>query len=198
ALAWFTPLKDKTRKSLEKYKIVKSEPKTPLSEPAEVEATKDGRRRTPKSPPVYGKLEKVPRLLRREKIPAVVLPATCSPWAQSTGSPTHPDFSPDRLLSLGRDGNGLCRQTRSHTANTAPSTDVLSTGQRNSKDPNGHRRRKNYRGPVRSAGPNSRGVLYLGYSSPPGSVLKKYLANSSYNIRLASHVSLAPTILSSV
>ncbi|XP_066446243.1 lamin tail domain-containing protein 1 isoform X2 [Eleutherodactylus coqui] len=198
ALAWFTPLKDKTRKSLEKYEIVKSEPKTPLSEPAEVEATKDGRRRTPKSPPVYGKLEKVPRLLRREKIPAVVLPATCSPWAQSTGSPTHPDFSPDRLLLLGRDGNGLCRQTRSHTANAAPSADVLSTGQRNSKDPNGHRRRKNYRGPVRSAGPNSRGVLYLGYSSPPGSVLQKYLANSSYNIRLASHVSLAPTILSSV
>ncbi|XP_073423545.1 lamin tail domain-containing protein 1 isoform X2 [Dendrobates tinctorius] len=203
AVAWFTPLRGKTRKSLERCEILRSDPKVHSSELInepnlkEVEATNDGSH-SPKSPHGYGKLEKVPRLLRREKIPPVVLPATSSPWTQSTASPTHPDFNPGHLMSLGSDGSSLCRQTRSHTAKTAPSSDTHSAVQKNDKDPNGYQRRKNYRGPIRSAGPNSRGVLYLGYSSPAGSTLQKYFANSSYNIRLASQVSLTPTILSSV
>ncbi|XP_069822593.1 lamin tail domain-containing protein 1 [Dendropsophus ebraccatus] len=202
AVAWFTPLREKRRKSLERYEMFKSEPKTSspylIHESRDEEASMDRRSQSPKSPPAYGKLEREPRLLRREKIQPMVLPATSSPWTQSTASPTHPDFNPDHLGKLGSDGNNLCRQTRSQTAKSAPSSDVLSTEQRNGKDRNGHQRRKNYRGPIRSAGPNSRGVLYLGYSSPAGSVLQKYFANSSYNIRLASQVSLAPTILSSV
>ncbi|KAM3926573.1 lamin tail domain-containing protein 1 isoform 2-T2 [Leptodactylus fuscus] len=196
AVAWFTPLKEKSKKSLERYETFRSEPKVPSSEiiselsQVDVAATKDRRSQTPKSPPAYGKLEKVPRLLRREKVPPLVLPATSSPWTQSTASPTHPDFNP----SLGSDGNSL----RSPTTKTAPSKDVMTTELSNGRDPRGHQRRKNYRGPIRSAGPNSRGVLYLGYSSPAGSVLQKYFTNSSYNIRLASQVSLAPAVLSSV
>ncbi|XP_040291501.1 lamin tail domain-containing protein 1 [Bufo bufo] len=204
AMAWFTPIKDKTRKSLERYKIFKSEPKTSLSEllnepsqKMDVETTNDRRSRTPKSPPVSGKLEKVPRLLRREKIAPIVLPTTSSPWTQSTSSPVHPDFNPNHLVSLGGDGSSVCCQRRSQTAKTVPSSD-LDSGKKNYKKPHGHQRRKNYRGPIQSAGPSSRGVMYLGYSSPAGSVLHKYFANSSYNIRLASQVSLTPTILSSV
>ncbi|XP_069619203.1 lamin tail domain-containing protein 1 isoform X2 [Ranitomeya imitator] len=203
AVAWFTPLREKTRKSLERCEIFRSEPKIHSSEiinepnEMEIEATND-RSRSPKSLHGYGKLEKVPRLLRREKVPPVVLPATSSPWTQSTASPTHPDFNPGHLMSLGSDGSSLCPQSRSHTAKTAPSSDIQSAAQKNDKVPNGYQRRKNFRGPIRSAGPNSRGVLYLGYSSPAGSTLQKYFANSSYNIRLASQVSLAPTILSSV
>ncbi|XP_056373574.1 lamin tail domain-containing protein 1 isoform X2 [Hyla sarda] len=204
AMAWFTPLREKNRKSLEKYEVSKSEAKFLSSElihepsPTDRETPADGRSRSPKSPPVYGKPEREPRLLRREKIPPVVLPATSSPWTQSTASPTHPDYNPDHIVLLGSKENNLCRQTRSQTARTAPPSDVLSAEQRNGKDGNELQRRRNYRGPIRSAGPNSRGVLYLGYSSPAGSVLQKYFANSSYNIRLASQVSLAPTILSSV
>ncbi|XP_073506362.1 lamin tail domain-containing protein 1 isoform X2 [Phyllobates terribilis] len=203
AVAWFTPLREKSRKSLERCEIFRSDPNIHSSElinepnQMDVEVMNDGSC-SPKSPHLYGKLEKVPRLLRREKIPPVVLPATSSPWTHSTASPTHPDFNPGHLMSPGSNESSLCRQTRSHTAKTAPSSDTQTTGKRNDKDPNGHQRRKNYRGPIRSAGPNSRGVLYLGYSSPAGSTLQKYFANSSYNIRLASQVSLAPTILSSV
>ncbi|XP_075711898.1 lamin tail domain-containing protein 1 isoform X2 [Rhinoderma darwinii] len=209
AVAWFTPIRNKTSKSLERYEIFQSEPKIPLSEPnqMEVEATNVRKSQSPKSPPVYHKLEKVPRLLRRERVPPIVLPATSSPWTQSTTSPTHPAFNPGHHVSLGSDGGNLCRQTRSQTTEIAPSSgkctsfclaDVLSSGQRNNKDPKGHQKCKNSRGPIRSAGPNSRGVLYLGYSSPAGSILHKYFANSSYNIRLASQVSLAPTMLCSV
>ncbi|CAN2390053.1 hypothetical protein PRIEUP_LOCUS89, partial [Pristimantis euphronides] len=191
ALAWFTTLKDQTRKSLERYEIFKSNPNISscelIKEPTDVKATNDGRRRTPKSSPVYDKLEKMPRLLRREKIPPVVLSATSSPWTQSTASPTHPDFNPDRHMSLGNYRSSLCPQERSQTAKTVPSSD-FSTGQRSGKDPYGHQRHKNCRGPIRSGGPNSRGVLYLGYS-PARSVLHKYFANSSYDIRLASQVS---------
>ncbi|KAM4035339.1 lamin tail domain-containing protein 1 isoform 2-T2 [Anomaloglossus baeobatrachus] len=203
AVAWFTPLREKTRKSLERYEIFKSDPKIHSSElihepnQMDVEATNDGSL-SPKASNGHCKLEKLPRLLRRERIPPVVRPPTSSPWTQSTASPTHPDFNPNHRVSLGGDGSSLCRQTRSHTAKTVPSSDIQSTGQTNGKDPNGHQTHKNYRGPIRSAGPNYRGVLYLGYSSPAGSILQKYFANSSYNIRLASQVSLAPTILSSI
>ncbi|XP_072001178.1 lamin tail domain-containing protein 1 isoform X2 [Engystomops pustulosus] len=201
AVAWFTPLRDKTRKSLEKYEIFKSEPKitsAELMKEPNLEVKSDGRSRAPRSPPACGRLEKVPRLLRREKISPSVLPVTSSPWTQSTASPTHPDFNPGHLVSLGSDESSLCRQTRSLTAKTAPSSDIQGMGHRIEKDPSGSQRQKTYRGPIRSAGSNSRGVLYLGYSSPAGSILQKYFTNSSYNLRLASQVSLAPTILSSV
>ncbi|KAG8537507.1 hypothetical protein GDO81_024410, partial [Engystomops pustulosus] len=125
AVAWFTPLRDKTRKSLEKYEIFNSDPKitsADLMKEPNLEVTSDGRIRAPRSPPACGRLEKVPRLLRREKISPSVLPVTSSPWTQSTASPTHPDFNPGHLVSLGSDESSLCRQTRSLTAKTAPSS----------------------------------------------------------------------------
>ncbi|XP_063785165.1 lamin tail domain-containing protein 1 isoform X2 [Pseudophryne corroboree] len=204
ATAWFTPVRNKMKKSSDKNKVFKSEPKIqsplPLSEPSKVdeEPTNGRKSQSSKSPRDHHLVEKVPRLLNREKTPPAVLPATSSPWTQSTTSPTHPDFSPSQLLPSGYDGISTCRQWRSHTAKAEPPSGVPSPGPKNGRDPSVIQGSKKSRGPTRSAGTNSRGVLYLGYSAPAGSVLHKFFSNSSYNIRLASHVSLVPTVLSDI
>lgn len=195
ALAWFTPLKNKMRKSVEKK--LESEPSS-LAHNSEQqkdneEPITEGDVQSSKSPQTHHRLEKVPALLKREKITPAVLPMSSSPWTQSTASPTHPDFTPSRFIPLGSDGNSRCRQTRLST----PSSGVPSAGSRHGREQAVIPVSKKSHGPTRSAGANSRGVLYLGYSAPSGSAIHKFFANSSYNIRLASHVSLTPTILSS-
>ncbi|XP_075066551.1 lamin tail domain-containing protein 1 isoform X2 [Mixophyes fleayi] len=128
AVAWFTPVRDKIKKSLEKCEICELEPKIlspkPISEPSkgEEETSNGGEIQPPKSPPAHHIIEKVPRLLKREKTSPTILPATSSPWTQSTASPTHPDFSPSQLLPLASDENSLCRQWRSQTSRTVPSS----------------------------------------------------------------------------
>ncbi|KAM5170326.1 lamin tail domain-containing protein 1 [Mantella aurantiaca] len=194
ALAWFTPLKNKMTKSVKKS-LLQLEP---ISLGHATEQQKEDREPatgrdvlSSESLPAYLKLEKMPVLLKREKISPTVLPVTSSPWTQSTTSPTHPDFTPSRFVPLRNGLNSQCPQTRL----SAPSSGVHRSrhGRETAISPVS----KKSRGPTRSAGPNSRGVLYLGYSAPTGSVLHKFFANPSYNIRLASHVSLTPTILSS-
>ncbi|XP_068133688.1 lamin tail domain-containing protein 1 isoform X2 [Hyperolius riggenbachi] len=202
ALAWFTPVRGKMRKSLEKpVSVTEIKAVSPVQslepEKQEEEPITEGRIPSPQFPPAHHRPATVSALLKREKIPPVVLPPTSSPWTHSPASPTHPDFMPSRLMPLGSEGNSSCRQTRSQTARTEPSSGASSAGSKPSRDPVISPVSKKSRGPTRSAGPNSRGVLYLGYSAPAGSVLQKFFSNASYNIRLASHVSLSPTMLSS-
>ncbi|XP_069484580.1 lamin tail domain-containing protein 1 isoform X2 [Ambystoma mexicanum] len=138
-----------------------------------------------------------PVLVRREKGPPKILPPISSPWTQSTALPTHPDFSIARTATMGSDGSSVCQQSRAQTA--APERVPRSLYGRNQicKNADVLLGRAN-RGPTRSAGPNSRGVMYLGSTVPSGSPLQKYFANSSYNIRLPSQASLTPSIFSNI
>ncbi|XP_053320395.1 lamin tail domain-containing protein 1 [Spea bombifrons] len=173
AVAWYTPGRDKTRKSAERCEISEEVCKIPEQklEPRLTERDLDLRNR-PAEPAGPHRQDKVPVLIRREKMPPLVLPPTRSPWTQSVASPTHPHFSPREPLVAGKSSES--RSAREEVAF------------------------RNSRGPTRSAGPNTRGVLYLGSSAPAGSVLHKFFANSLYDIRLASQVSLAPSIVSGV
>ncbi|XP_078408963.1 lamin tail domain-containing protein 1-like isoform X1 [Cetorhinus maximus] len=62
-----------------------------------------------------------------EKSPSLNLPARC-PWGQSTASPTHPDFSLPRTLSLGNAGGSQCRDSRSQSARPDPLPGNLNSG----------------------------------------------------------------------
>ncbi|XP_072255058.1 vimentin-like [Pyxicephalus adspersus] len=104
------------RKSQEK-KLVAPEAVSPVHTPEQQK--QDGEPITERDtqspeflPAHHSRLEKVPSLLKREKISSAVLQVTSSPWTQSTASPTHPDFTPSRFVPLGSDGNSQCRQTR--------------------------------------------------------------------------------------
>ncbi|XP_018411571.1 PREDICTED: lamin tail domain-containing protein 1 [Nanorana parkeri] len=169
AMAWFTPLKNKMRKSVKKN-LLESEPISEVH--ASEQPKKDGEPITEEdtdSPPAHRRLEKVPTLLKRDKIPPAVLPMTSSPWTHSTSSPTHPDFTPSRFVPLGSDGNSQCRQTRLPTAKTEPTSGVPSAGSRHGRDPAISPVSKNSRGPTRSAGA-VRGTLRLlipGSFAPP-------------------------------
>ncbi|KAM4748678.1 lamin tail domain-containing protein 1 [Rhinophrynus dorsalis] len=197
AVAWYTPVHEKGAKSRERYEVCPTAHKIPPPVLIQTEKQRDEERELGGE---SGKhvLEEVsgdqrepqtPLLLRREKISPSVLSPTSSPWTHSAAVPTHPDFSP----GPGHDGRSLCPQSRSLRTNSEPTSGT--SGGRNLST--NHRIRTG-RGPTRSAGPNSRGVLYLGRSSPAGSVLHKFISNSSYDIRLASQVSLTPTALSNV
>ncbi|CAH2278486.1 Hypothetical predicted protein [Pelobates cultripes] len=194
AVAWYTPVRPKNCKSIEWHEVSEERPKTSpqMSKQRTWEWNLDADVE-PVIHSMYPEQEKVAVLLRREKIPPHTLYPPSSPWTHSVSSPTHPDFSHSRLLALGNDGRSSCRQSRSQTAKTESAAAFSGT-----KSPNSRHGNRICRGPTRSAGPNSRGVLYLGSSAPAGSILHKYFANSSYDIRLASHGSLTPSILSTV
>ncbi|OCT86019.1 lamin-L(II)-like isoform X2 [Xenopus laevis] len=196
AVAWYTPMRNSCSRSLGG-----SGDETPnisrlwtLPRPQE---SGDSQPQSPKQvqegPDELQKWEKGPVLLRRERLSPAVLPPTCSPWTQSAASPTHPDFSPSQSWGPESGGFSKFHLPVPHGSNAAPSA-----GGRSRRNPSAAKKPRNSRGPTRSAGTSAKGVLYLGYSSPAGSILQKYMGNSSYNIRLASQGSLSPAILSGV
>ncbi|XP_040201547.1 lamin tail domain-containing protein 1 isoform X2 [Rana temporaria] len=158
ALAWFTPLTNKMRKSVEKS--LESEPSslahTSEEQKDSEEPITEGDVQSSKSPQTHHRLEKVPALLKREKITPAVLPMSSSPWTQSTASQTHPDFTPSRFIPLGSEGNSQCRQTRLST----PSSGVPSAGSRHGREQGIIPVSKKSCGPTRSAGA-VRGTLRL-------------------------------------
>ncbi|XP_038666917.1 uncharacterized protein LOC119973257 isoform X3 [Scyliorhinus canicula] len=63
----------------------------------------------------------------KSKPPSFTLPTRC-PWGQSTASPTHPDFSLPRTLSIGNGGGSQCRDSRSQSARPDPIPGNLKSG----------------------------------------------------------------------
>ncbi|KAM8973961.1 LOW QUALITY PROTEIN: lamin tail domain-containing protein 1 [Pelodytes ibericus] len=173
AMAWYTPVPHRNPAAIDPYETSEERPRTSTHRKEERDLDTDP---GPDNPLIHSQQE--PMILRREKMPPLVLQPTSSPWTQSVSSPTHPDFTPSQSF-----------QSRSQAAKTGARAGCVSV-----RNPSSGQSK----GPTRSTGSNSRGVLYVGRSAPSGSVLDKFLANPLYNIRLASQVSLTPSIFSNV
>ncbi|XP_051786015.1 prelamin-A/C-like isoform X2 [Erpetoichthys calabaricus] len=130
-------------------------------------------------------------LLKREKEAPLVLFPTRSPWAQSSSTPTHPAYTLPRTLAKGNDGSSLCRQARSQSARPDPTVGELYASSMSSKsaDPRrAHNVGAHRRGPTRSAGHGSGGVLYVGTPSPMASPLQKFNSSASQNMMQPSQM----------
>ncbi|XP_078408965.1 lamin tail domain-containing protein 1-like isoform X3 [Cetorhinus maximus] len=129
-----------------------------------------------------------------EKSPSLNLPARC-PWGQSTASPTHPDFSLPRTLSLGNAGGSQCRDSRSQSARPDPLPGNLNSGLNTLSQCRKNSSSKNdKKSSTCSIAPDHRGVLYVN-PSPSESPLQQFYAKASCNINVPNQASPCPTVL---
>ncbi|XP_043943597.1 lamin tail domain-containing protein 1 isoform X2 [Protopterus annectens] len=156
----------------------------------------------PSKPFVDQSDEQAPILMKREKEMPSTFFSSHSPWCQSTASATHPDYCPGRSLPNNDDDGGSdWKQSKSHVTKASTPIDAFSTGCSGGKTTNSSKKSqviggKRSKGPTRSAGPNMGGVMYIGPPSPFASPLQRYYATSTYNIKLPSHASLTPSMVS--
>ncbi|XP_066489939.1 lamin tail domain-containing protein 1 isoform X2 [Tiliqua scincoides] len=128
-------------------------------------------------------------IVREEKTPPNLYPMQ-SAWCQSPNASTHPHYSIQRR----GDGRPTSSLGTAHPLQSGPPPGILYTeGTYGMKSATGSGRGKTRTRPIRSAGPNLGGVIYIGSAAPIGSALQKFLAHSSPSCRLLAQASLLPT-----
>uniref|UniRef100_A0A8C5MCY9 LTD domain-containing protein n=1 Tax=Leptobrachium leishanense TaxID=445787 RepID=A0A8C5MCY9_9ANUR len=147
AIAWYTPVYTETAKSIKQYEVSEKRPKTSLDKLQ----LRMGFRNTdsdiePVTTAEHHRTEKVPVLLRREKIPPPALQPSSSPWTQSVASPIHPDHTPNSLLAPANGGRSSCHQKRPQAARRE-----VTAGSSRGKNHDYGKGHRSGRGPTRSA-----------------------------------------------
>ncbi|XP_074050324.1 lamin tail domain-containing protein 1 isoform X2 [Macrotis lagotis] len=124
AIAWYTPIHlkqawdgfDSNKNS--RWPLAISSPKPPVSSQRETASKLINAKQDQQTIPVLEK--QVQAFLKREKeIPPTLFPSR-SPWGLSQSCSVHPNYSLFRPLTVGNDGNILCRQSRSQSTRPDP------------------------------------------------------------------------------